>query len=272
MKKMKNKIFLLSLVVLLVMGQMIGGFALAGEVSSEPPKIVIFGTHTVGTGAHRLVSLAAEGIMEKFGVKVRCVPAGADVARALMVRQGEAYTAALNSLAAWCLQEGLFEYSVPDWGPQSVRYLWIPQHVGATMAVRGDSEIYKMEDLKGKRVATFPGSPSCTLMNEALLAFGGLTWDDVTPVPYTGPAAAYDAVIKGRIDGTFFNVAGSKAYELASMPCGIRYIEVPSTNKEGWKRLRKVAPVMSPRQSTVCLLYTSPSPRDLSTSRMPSSA
>jgi len=108
-----------------------------------------------------------------------------------------------------------------------------------------------MEDLKGKRVATMPGSPSPQLMNEALLAFGGLTWDDVVPVPHSGPAAAYDAVIKNRIDGTFFNVAGGKAHELAAMPCGIRYIEVPATNEEGWKRLREVAPVMSPRQSTV---------------------
>lgn len=246
MIKVNNKIYILSLIIILVMG-----FTTTGLSAPKPPEIILFGTHTVGTGGHRLVSMVAETIIEKSGIKVRSVPAGADVARTLMIRNGEAYTAALNSLSGWLIQEGLFEYSAEDWGPQPIRYAWLPQHVGAGLAVKGDSDIYKVEDLKGKRIPTFPGSPSPNLMNEAFLAFGGLTWKDVTPVVLSGPRAGYDAVIKGRADASFFNVAGGKAHELASMPGGIRYIDIPPSNKEGWKRLRAVAPVISPRQSTV---------------------
>ena len=240
---MRNRKILVFLVFVIFLGQAL--------IINAAPEVIKFGTHTAGTGAHMLVSLAAEGIIESTDILVRCIPSETEAGRARMAQTGEADTTAVNSLAAWCLQEGLFEFSYREWGPQPVRYLWIPQHVGAPMTVRGDSDIYKIEDLRGKRVAYFPGSPSCHLMNEALLAFGGLTWDDVKAVPQTGPAAAYDAVIKERIDATFFNLAGSKAYELESMPCGIRYLEVPPENKEGWKRLKEIAPVMSPRESCV---------------------
>jgi len=246
MIKVNHRIYFLSLIVILVIG-----FTTPGLSAPKPPDIILFGTHTVGTGGHRLVAMVAETIIEKTGIKVRSVPAGQDVARTLLIRSGEAYTAALNSLSGWCIQEGLFEYSAEDWGPQPIRYAWLPQHVGAALTVRGNSDIYKPEDLKGKKVATFPGSPSPNLMNEGFLAFAGLTWKDVTPVVLSGPRAGYDAVIKGRADASFFNVAGGKAHELASSPAGIRYIDLPPENKEGWKRLREVAPVLSPRQSTV---------------------
>jgi TRAP transporter TAXI family solute receptor len=119
------------------------------------------------------------------------------------------------------------------------------------LAVRGDSSIYKVEDLRGKKVATFPGSPSTQLINEAHLAFGGLTWKDVVPVPHISAAAAYDAVIKGRIDSTFFNNAGPQSYELASMSCGIRHLEMPVDNKAGWERVRAVCPAITPKKCIV---------------------
>ena len=243
---MKKKIFLFSLLILLLMGQ-----AIVDRAAAKRPDIIYFASHTAGAGAYSLQGLVAEAIIEKVGIKVRLVPAGADVARALMAYKGEAHTAALNSISGWQIQEGLFEFSAPEWGPTPVRYLWIPEHVGAAMAVRGNSELYKIEDLKGKKVATMPGSPSPQLMNEAFLAFGGLTWKDVVTVPHSGPVAAYDAVVKQRIDSTFFNLVSSQAYELASMPSGIRYLEMPADNQEGWKKLQRVCPPMSPKKATV---------------------
>ena len=49
-----------------------------------------------------------------------------------------------------------------------------------------------------------------------------------------------------------------------------RLIE-PAPNAEQRKRLFQAA-LRAPDHGQLCLLYTSPSPRDLSTSRMPSSA
>ena len=65
MIKVNNRIYILSLIVILVMG-----FTTTGLSAPKQPDIILFGTHTVGTGGHRLVSMVAETIIEKSGIKV----------------------------------------------------------------------------------------------------------------------------------------------------------------------------------------------------------
>ena len=261
---MKKKVFLLALMFMFLTGLM-----MSGSASAKRPDIIYFASHTAGAGGYTLLGLVGEGIIEKEKIKVRLVPAGSDVARTLMAFKGQAFTAALNSISGWQVQEGLEDFSTPEWGPTPVRYLWEPEHVGAGLVVRGDSSVKKISDLKGKKVAIMPGSPSPQLMNEAFLAFGGLTWKDVETVPFPSPVAAYTGVIKQRIETTFFNIAGSQAYELASMPCGIRYLEMPPDDKAGWKRLKEVCPAMSPKKSTVGADITEQKPRWVSTQGYP---
>ena len=243
---MKKRVLLLVLIFLLL-----AGLVMTASSEAKRPDVIYFASHTAGAGGYILLGLVAEAMIEKERIKVRLVPAGADVARILMAYKGQAHCASLNSVSGWQIQEGLEEFGAEDWGPTGVRFLWQPDHVGTAMVVRGDSPIKKMEDLKGKKVAKMPGSPSVQIMNEAYLAYGGLTWQDVVPVPFSGPVAAYDGVLKQKIDSTFFNLASSQAYELASMPCGILYLETPASNKEGWKRLKQICPPMSPKLATV---------------------
>ena len=46
----------------------------------------------------------------------------------------------------------------------------------------------------------------------------------------------------------------------------------PISKLKTWKVVERVDTHLTPERASACLLYTSPSPRDLSTSRMPSSA
>ena len=261
---MEKKILVLALMVMFLVG-----LTITGPVAAKPPEVIYFASHTAGAGGYTLLGLVAEAIIAKEKIKVRLVPAGSDVARTLMAYKGQAFTAALNSISGWQVQEGLEDFSTPEWGPTPVRYLWEPQHVGAAMVVRGDSPIKTLPELKGKKVATIPGSPSPQLMNEAFLAFGGLTWKDVEKVPFPSPVAAYDGVIKQRIDSTFFNIVSSQAYELASLPGGIRYLQLPESDKEGWKRLKMVCPPMSPKLATVGADITEKNPEWVSTQGYP---
>jgi TRAP transporter TAXI family solute receptor len=241
-----KRVFLFALILSLLAGMMT-----SGPAAAKRPDAIYFASHTAGAGGYILLGLVAEAIIEKEKVKVRLVPAGSDVARTLMAYKGQANTAALNSISGWQIQEGLEDFSTPEWGPTPVRYLWQPEHVGAALVVRGDSPVMKIADLKGKKVAKIPGSPSPQLQNESYLAFGGLTWKDVVTIPFPSPVAAFDGVIKQRIDSTFFNIVAGQAYELASMPCGIRYLEMPASDKEGWKRSRAVCPIQYPKLATV---------------------
>jgi TRAP transporter TAXI family solute receptor len=243
---MKSRFFLLPLTILLLMG-----LIRTSPAEAKRPEVINFASHTAGAGGYILLGFVAEGIIEKEKIKVRLVPAGQDTARTLMAYKGQADTAALNSISGWQIQEGLEEFGAADWGPTAVRYLWLPEHVGAAMAVKGSSAIKSIHELKGKKVATIPGSPSPQLQNESYLAFGGLTWKDVVTVPFPSPVAAFDGVLKGRIDSTFFNIVAGQAYELASMPGGIRYLQMPASDKEGWKRSRAVCPIQYPKLATV---------------------
>ena len=75
-----------------------------------------------------------------------------------------------------------------------------------------------------------------------------------------GVAVAYvsDDMGKGTDPKTFWGLQGYYTFDLASLSVGFETSDDGSTEKSGY--------------FVGCLLYTSPSPRDLSTSRMPSSA
>jgi len=125
------------------------------------------------------------------------------------------------------------------------------EHPGMAYAVRATSDIHTMADLRGKKVAYFPGGPGTTWRLTAKLWFAKLTWKDVDAIPFTSPGKAYSADIEGKIDATYFHVAGSKTYEFASMPSGMRFIPLPHDDKEGWARLWSKCPPVTQRVATV---------------------
>ena len=267
MKKIKKMGTLLSLIL---MGSLFLIGAKPALAAPPMPDTMVLGTHEIGTTGYRLVSMVAEGIIEKYPrLKVRAIPAGVDTARSYMARLGDSHCTIHNEQSTFFLQEGLREYASLAWGPQPIRYLWIAQNPGMAFAVRGDSGIKGFADLKGKTVATFPGSPAPTIINEAMLAFGGLTWDDVVPKEYTSPGTAYRAVINGKLDTSFFGITSGLAYEGAALPGGWLYLEMPPEDKEGWARVKKVVPAYSPKLCTVGGGISPENPKKLMTGSYP---
>jgi len=222
-------------------------------VSAPPkPSTIILGTHDVGTGGYRLLGLVTESLISKYpDIKWRSIPSGVDLARTMMPRTGDTHTTIHTAGSVWLIQEGLSSYASIEWGPQPIREVYLPEHVGQGFVVKGDSSIKTGHDLKGKTVAIYPGSPYPTLINESILAFFGLTWKDVKPVKMSSPPEGYRAVRDGHIDTAFMNAASGIAVEMASMPSGIRWINMPASDKEGWSRVRKVVPVHMPKKKTV---------------------
>lgn len=218
-------------------------------VSAPPkPSTIILGTHDIGTGGYRLLALVTESMISKYpDIKWRSIPSGVDLARTMMPRTGDAHTTIHTAGSVWLIQEGLSSYSSIEWGPQPIREVFLPEHVGMGFAVKGNSSIKTGHDLKGKTVAIYPGSPYPTLINESILAFFGLTWNDVKPVKMSSPPEGYRAIRDGHIDTAFMNSASSIAVEMATMPGGIRWIQMPPGDKEGWKRVQKVVPVHMPK-------------------------
>ena len=222
-------------------------------VFSAPPKpsTIVLGTHDIGTGGYRLLGLVTESLISKYpDIKWRSIPSGVDLARTMMPRTGDTVTTIHTGGSVWLIQEGLSSYASIEWGPQPIREVYLPEHVGQGFVVKGNSPIKTGRDLKGKTVAIYPGSPYPTLINESILAFFGLTWNDVKQVKMSSPPEGYRAIRDGHIDTAFMNAASSVAVEMATMPGGLRWINMPASDKVGWDRVRKVVPVHAPKKKT----------------------
>ena len=154
-----------------------------GVCAPPKPSTIILGTHEIGTGGYRLLALITESLVSKYPeIKWRSIPSGVDLARTMMPRTGETATTIHTAGSCWLIQEGLSSYASIEWGPHPIREVYLPEHVGMGFPVKGNSDIKTGYDLKGKTVAIYTGSPYPTLINESILAFFGLTWDDVKPV------------------------------------------------------------------------------------------
>ena len=110
----------------------------------EPPKpsTIILGTHDLGTGGNRLLALCLESMISKYPeIKWRTIPSGVDLARTMMPRTGETATTIHTAGSVWLIQEGQSSYAEIQWGPQPIREVFLPEHVGMGFPVKGDSPI-----------------------------------------------------------------------------------------------------------------------------------
>lgn len=115
-----------------------------------------------------------------------------------------------------------------------------PQPIG--IFVRKDSGINKIEDLRGKRVASgwnaFPiGRPHM----EAMLATGGLVWNDVKKVPVPDLIRAADNLSSGRLDATYFAIGGPKVAEVDASVGGVKFLPV-NTDQAAQDAILKIRP------------------------------
>ena len=215
------------------------------------PKVLKMTCYPVGSSGYAFSAGIAEGVKKVSGIEIKVIPGGTDAARLLPVRAREAHLFLVTGATGYFASHGLAYFAAPEWGPQPIVMVWRGEDLPLGWMTRGDSGIKTAKDLKGKRVARVPASPAITKLNEALLAFAGLTWDDVTPVEYGSYTAALKGVIEGSCDMCGSQTTSSAAIELAGSVHGIHWIPVPPEDKEGWARLQKVAPYIVPTKLTI---------------------
>ena len=220
----------------------------AGASSELPPKpdVITMACYETTGGTYAQYSILGELINKEYGIKLRLIPCPTDIARVLMINTGRADILGFAT-GTFFAMEGLGPFAEINLGPQDYRIVYIGQcSYGISLAVRANSGIKTIEDLKGKRVAYFVGNPGMNSIVEGNLAFGGLTWDDVEKVEYRSNAAGYDSVIEGTADATAFGGASSSAYKLEASPHGLYWLPKPAEDVGGWERLNKICPFSYP--------------------------
>ncbi len=213
------------------------------EEAEQPglPSLVVISTTGLGSSAHAWASVLGDAFQAQTGIKVRLVPHGTDLARYTMLRDGDAHLVAASSINGWAPTFGLLEFS--DWGPQPIYAVWLGSLLTTGVAVRADSDINSIADLAGKKVNNVPAMASINLGRDSHLAFAGLTPDDVILVDFPSYPAVFDGLKAGSIDAAaVISCAASGAYDVATSPGGIKWLEMPASDTEGWTRLSEIAP------------------------------
>lgn len=224
----------------------------AGAIAQEvelPPTLAMTSADVGGTAYNQAIAIG-KALQDKYGVSIRVIGTGNPQAKLAPVREGKMPFSLAGSEVFFAF-EGVGDYATAQWGPQPLRALSL---VGSdnclTYVVAGDAGIETMDDFKGKRVPWVVGSGALQSNAEAMLAFAGLTWDDVEKVEFPSYGAAIEALTNNQADVMSTVSTGGLLEGAVAGPRGIAYIAFPHDDQDGWNRMRKVAPQFSKRVAT----------------------
>ncbi|MEO0994186.1 MAG: TAXI family TRAP transporter solute-binding subunit [Pseudomonadota bacterium] len=210
---------------------------------------------TGSAGYNQSVAIGA-ALKNALGTNLRVLPGKNDVARSEPLRQGKVDFSATGVGGSFMAQEGVFQFGAENWGPQPVRVLMANNggRVGLALGVAADvcdkvgkpnCEGFEYSDLKGMRVAWVRGAPALNVNNEAYLAYGGLTWDDVERVEFGGFGDSWKGMGSGQVDAAFASTNSGRAYEQETTPRGLVWPPIDPNNADGLARMQAIAPFFS---------------------------
>jgi len=215
------------------------------------PTTLTWTAYDVGSGGYNQAVAIGNAFKNKLGIDLRVLPGKNDVSRNIPLRDGRVPFSANGVGGSYLAQEGVYEFGARDWGPQAVRSLILNNSDALlTIVTAKDANILTAADLKGKRVAWVVGSPALNQNITALLAFAGLTWNDVKKVEFGGFGQAMDAIIANQVDAAFSSTISGQAFKIAASARGLRYPVFAHSDKAAWARVNKIAPFFVPAFGT----------------------
>lgn len=235
---------------LVAAGMAAGPFtALAQKNIPNLPQTMIWSTYDVGSTGYVEASAIADAFGKQYGSRVRLQPSGSAIGRVKPLTDGRASHAWLANELFFAV-EGLHEYCAPDWGPQNLRTLLGRVNSFSVVATKV-SGITQPSHMKGKRFAIARANSSVNIKVEPILAFAGLTWNDVQLVEFPSYGATLKALVEGKADCAGVAPNAATLRELEASQYGIGWVALDPANKEGWARAQKAVPFVEPFQETI---------------------
>jgi len=220
----------------------LGFAASAGAAEVKLPKRLSWTAYgTTSSGYAQSVGLG-NMLKKNYGTELRVIPGKNDVSRMLPLRVNQAEICACG-IAAYFGQEGVLMFANKNWGPVKLFNLFNNLgRNGTGLVFAGDAGIKTAADLKGKRVTWVKGAPALNLNATAVLAFGGLTWDDVQKIEVPGWGQSMQAILDGQADAAYGSTISSIYAQIAASPRGLFHPVFPHDDEAAWKRTWEVAP------------------------------
>ncbi len=227
---------------MLAAAAVVAGMAAPAFAADLPKTVTLTAYGTTSSGYAQSIAIGAM-LKQKHDIELRVIPGKNDVSRMIPVKRKRAHLCACG-ISSYFNQEGVFMFGSKDWGPMPIRNLYnnTKGPHGLMPVAAGDAGIKTAADLKGKNMAWVKGAPALNVNLEALMAFGGVTWDDVNKVEFPGWKQAVDGVIGGQADAVMVSTMSPHVNRLMASPRGNWWISLPADDKEGWARSMAVAP------------------------------
>ena len=207
------------------------------------PKIITVTVDPVGSALNNRMVALSQAIEAHVPMKVRLEPVDTQHARYAPLHFGEAEFTLESAGSAY----PIFNEGLKGVGYIKIRWVWYGSPAKFAMYTRGsDTDIQTIADLKGKRYPQTSANAPFSKKLEALLHFGNITLDDVQVVDCSSVATAQTGVLEGNFVASFAHNFSSRAIELAASRRGIRHIETPVSDTEGWARMRAIHPPFAP--------------------------
>ena len=220
----------------------------AQAAEAKLPPQMIWSAYDLGSSGYAEASGIANALQKKYPTRIRIVPAGTSIGRLLPMTTGKVRYGFLAN-EVYFATEATFDFAPQSWGPQDLRtVLGRPASVG--LAVARDTGVKTIADLKGKRIGYVKGNPSVNVKNDAYLAFGGLTREDVEVVWFGSYNAMKDAVIANQLDAFGSVTTSANVRQLEASPRGLIWPPFPAENKKGWEAMTKVISFAEPFKET----------------------
>jgi TRAP transporter TAXI family solute receptor len=214
------------------------------------PANLTMTAYDTGSSGFNIAVAVGKSFKDKQGTDLRVLPAGNDVARLAPLKGGRAQASAMG-IGVYFAQEGVFEFGVKDWGPQPLRLLLASSACNAiSLGVAKDTGVKQIKDLRGKRVGMVVGSPALNQNAFAVLAFGGVSRNDVKLVEFSSYGAMWKGIINNEVDAAIASTISGQAKEAEASPRGLVYPPTPAADKAGWERMNKFGPYYRPHKAT----------------------
>jgi TRAP transporter TAXI family solute receptor len=228
-------LILLSMLLILTTG--------ARYASAELPAVINIGTLKAGTLMNAIDLTIAHEMSKYLGKTVKAIPYTKDRPKLISLMEGESQFVSISCGSAYSAMRGTLDYKDPGWRPLQLEIIQHGVMVPITMGVRGDSNIHKLSELKGKKIGHVPGWPQSRNQANAFLAFGGITQDEVTWIPFPSYNKSIDGLMAGQADAVSFSPISPKVHEAFASPVGLRFLPVPKDDVQGWNGFYKYLPM-----------------------------
>ena len=235
---------------------LVPAFAEAAEV--KLPSTLTWTAYNVSSTGYNQAVAIGKTLKDAYGTTLRVVPGKNDISRLSPVRDGKVHFSAAGSGTFYAF-EGVLDFANSGFGPQPIRLLTSARsNACLSMGTAKDANIATPTDLKGKRIGWVRGAPALQTNVTAMMAFGGLGWDDVEKVEMPGFAAAWRGLTNGQIDAMTGFTVGGLAKQAEAGPRGLHWLAFPHKDKAGWDRIGVVAPHMLKAIGTLGVAGISP--------------